>query len=293
MERYEERDQSVIREAALENGPVPQPLEMRRVLERLDRLMEKRDYAAAEKHLRYWLEEARAIRDPRGELAILGETVGFYRKTGKGPEALAAVEETLALLEAGNWGDSMMAGTALVNCGTACNAFGENERALQLFGRARRIYEKLPGVPASLLGGLYNNMGLACAATGQTREALELYEAALGQMEKVPGGAAERAITCLNMADAVDTGGPRGGRAAHRGASGPGAGAAGRPGDPPGRGLRLYLRTVRAGVRALRLFPRRADARAAGGGLLCGDLSWPGCISSGKGCRCCGRSSRN
>ena len=204
MERYEERDQSVIREAALENGPVPQPLEMRRVLERLDRLMEKRDYTAAEKHLRYWLEEARAIRDPRGELAILGETVGFYRKTGKGPEALAAVEETLALLEAGNWGDSMMAGTALVNCGTACNAFGENERALQLFGRARRIYEKLPGVPASLLGGLYNNMGLACAAIGQTREALELYEAALGQMEKVPGGAAERAITCLNMADAVE-----------------------------------------------------------------------------------------
>ena len=92
-------------------------------------------------------------------------------------------------------------GTAYVNYATACNAFGENGRALELFEKARRIYEAAPATRPDLLGGLYNNMALACAALKRWDEALALYEAAMAQMAKTPNGALEQAITCLNMAD--------------------------------------------------------------------------------------------
>ena len=53
----------------------------RRVIERMDAYMARRDYAGAERHLLYWLEEARALRDRRGALTVLNELVGHYRKT--------------------------------------------------------------------------------------------------------------------------------------------------------------------------------------------------------------------
>ena len=65
--------------------------------------------------------------------------------------------------------DSISAGTTYVNIATACNAFGEYERSLELFEKARAVYEGSAYVEPRLLGGL-------------------------------------QAITCLNMADAVEAG---------------------------------------------------------------------------------------
>ena len=185
-------------------APAPEPLPIRRIMETLDRDLERRDEAAGERHLRYWLAEAQANGDRRGELAVRNELVGFYRKTGRREEALTAGEETLALLDALDYEGTVTAGTTLVNCATAFSAFGENTRALALFQRARAAYEAHGETPPELLGGLYNNMGLACTALGRPEEALAHYTRALAQMERVPGGEPERAITCLNMADAVE-----------------------------------------------------------------------------------------
>lgn len=184
--------------------PAFKPVPQRRILDKLDEYMGRRDYAGAERHLLYWLEEARLGRDGRGELVVRNELIGHYRKTGARDKALAQIPQALALLDALDFGDTMSAGTTLVNAATACSSFGENERALALFERARAVYAALPQVRPELLGGLCNNMALVCQALGRHGEAMALYEQAMEHMGKTPHGELEQAITCLNMADAVE-----------------------------------------------------------------------------------------
>ncbi len=185
--------------AAPEVKPVPQ----QRIVQKLDEYMSRRDYAGAERHLLYWLEEARLGHDTRGELVIRNELVGHYRKAGNREKALENGEAVLRLLEALDFEDTISAGTSYVNVATACSAFGENERALALFEKARAVYESIPRTQPHLLGGLYNNMALVYKALGRYEEAFALFEKAMDAMTAVPGGVLEQAITCLNMADAV------------------------------------------------------------------------------------------
>ena len=184
--------------------PRVQPIPQRRVIEKLDEYMGRRDYAGAERHLLYWLEEARAAGDRRGELTVRNELIGHFRKTGNRERALEQIGAALRLLDALDFGGTISAGTTCVNAATALSAFGEHGRALALFERARPIYEGAAATQPELLGGLYNNMALACAALGRHGEAMALYEQALAQMAKCPRGALEQAITCLNMASLVE-----------------------------------------------------------------------------------------
>ncbi|MBR2990445.1 MAG: tetratricopeptide repeat protein [Solobacterium sp.] len=177
--------------------PVPQ----QRIMEKVEEYMSRRDYAAVERHLLYWLEEAKMGNDERGELMIRNELIGHYRKSGKKEEALAEIREALRLLDDLDYKETRSAGTTYINCATALNAFGENERSLELFEEAEKVYEKLNQVDPGLLGGLYNNMALTCAALGRYTQAHTLYAKALELMGTVENGALEQAITCLNEAD--------------------------------------------------------------------------------------------
>jgi len=181
-----------------------QPVPQRRIIEKMDEYMSRRDYAGAEKHLLYWLEEARLGGDLRGMLMLRNELVGHYRKTGERDKALASAEDALALLKRLDFENTLSAATTYVNVATACSAFGDNERALALFEKARPIYEHSAAAQPALLGGLYNNMALSCAAVKRFEEAFALYDRAMAQMARAPHGALEQAITCLNMANAVE-----------------------------------------------------------------------------------------
>ena len=184
--------------------PEIKPIPQQRVIRKMDEYMSHRDYDGAERHLLYWLEEARLGRDRKGQLLIYNELVGHYRKTGDREKAQSYGEEAVRLLNLLEMEDSISAGTTYVNVGTACNAFGENEQAIAYFEKARAIYESTSVTRHDLLGGLYNNMALACFALGRYDEAAELYKLALGQMGEVEGGALEQAVTYLNMADVVE-----------------------------------------------------------------------------------------
>ena len=50
----------------LESQPHLRPIPQQRVIEKMDWYMSRRDYAGAERHLLYWLEEARQGNDLRG-----------------------------------------------------------------------------------------------------------------------------------------------------------------------------------------------------------------------------------
>ena len=179
--------------------PVPQ----RRIVEKMDEYMSRRDYAGAERHLLYWLEEALAGKDLRGELMLRNELIGHCRKTGEKDKALPQIDAALALVKKMGFEGTVSAGTTYVNAATALNAFGENGRAMTLFKRAREAYEKGGGVSPGLLGGLYNNMGLCCVSLGRFDDAQAYYDRAMAQMRQVEHGELEQAVTCLNRADAI------------------------------------------------------------------------------------------
>lgn len=193
----------VLCEDPYSSDPAVRPIPQQRVINKLDDYMSRRDYAGAERHLLYWLQEARLGGDRRGELMIRNELTGHYRKTGDRDKSLSNGEEALSLLRDLAFDGTVSAGTTYVNVATACSAFGENERALDLFEKARSVYESLPRTSPELLGGLYNNMALAYTAAGRYDEALALYEKAMGLMGRIANGELEQAITCLNMADCI------------------------------------------------------------------------------------------
>ena len=182
----------------------PKPIPQRRVREKLDEYMSRRDYAGAERHLNYWLAEARQNRDLRGEFFLRGEMMGHYRKIGNKEQAIFNANEGLNLIEKLGFEGTLSAGTAYVNAATVYDAFGMPERSIDLFEKAKAIYEGSLPENDGRLGGLYNNMALAYMALRRFGEAYESFLKALDVMGKVEHGALEQAITYLNLANAVE-----------------------------------------------------------------------------------------
>ena len=180
------------------------PIPQRRVREKLDEYMSRRDYAGVERHLNYWLCEAQQNRDLRGEFFIRGEMMGHYRKTGNREQAILSAEEGLRLIEQLGFEDTLSAGTAYVNAATVYDAFKLPERAVELFEKAKGIYEGSLPETDGRLGGLYNNMGLAYMALHRFQETRAAFQRALDIMAQVENGALDQAITYLNLANAVE-----------------------------------------------------------------------------------------
>ncbi len=171
-----------------------------RILEKADRLFEKKESAEAGRLLTYWREEAIALKDKQGELSMESELVGFYRKQGDRERGLSAVARALALVEELEQGDMAAGATVLINCATAYKAFGRAEDALPLYARAEETYKCTLSPQDERMGGLYNNMALALQDVGKLQEAEEAFFTALAVMDAVPDGEAESAITCINLA---------------------------------------------------------------------------------------------
>lgn len=176
---------------------------MGRIVEKLDEYLSRDDWAGAGRHLNYWLAEAKAGGDRRGELSIRNEMMGYYRKSGKEAEARESMKEALRLLDELGMRGNIIAGTTWVNAATVCKTFGHADEALPYFELARALYEKELPEGDGRLGGLYNNMALALADLGRFAEAETLYRKALETMKKVPGSELEQAVTWLNLADLV------------------------------------------------------------------------------------------
>ena len=184
--------------------PEIKPVPQRRIIEKLDEYMSHRDYAGAERHLLYWLEEAKLGGDLKGELMIRSELVGHYRKVLNREKAFENADAALELIGRIGYEGSISEATVYVNIATVYNAFSENDRSIALFEKARSIYESIPELRLELLGGLYNNMALTYVALKQFPKAYELYDKAMETMKKVENGELEQAISYLNIANAKE-----------------------------------------------------------------------------------------
>lgn len=176
-------------------------IDLCRMMEKLDEYLGRNDYVAAERHLNFWLSEARFNNDDQGALSVLNELMGLHRKCGHEAQAMEAVQDGLSLLDSLDLEGTVTAGTTFVNAATVYKAFGKAVAALPLYRKAQEIYEQHLSREDGRLGGLYNNMALALVDEKQYAEARRYYEKALDVMANVKYGQLEQAITYLNLAD--------------------------------------------------------------------------------------------
>ena len=203
-EDYEEPRCLLIDPATGESGSAPAfAVPMMRVIDKLEEYCGREDYEGAERHLKYWLDEAIASGDIRGQFGVENERMGYYRKQGRKDEAIACAASALELMEKCGYADTISGGTCLVNCGTVYDAFEMPVEALEYFERAREIYESSPHREWEKIGGLYNNMALTLTDLARFDEAAECYEKAIKAMDHVKYGELEQAISLLNMADLI------------------------------------------------------------------------------------------
>ena len=181
-----------------------QPVPVGRIMDKLREYEDRNDWPAVERHLKYWLAEAEANRDERGQLMLHNELMGYYRKQGKKDEAFSHAEQADALVGKLGMEETVTAGTTWVNAGTVREAFGDPVGGLDFFEKARGNYEKNLPENDGRLGGLYNNMALSLAVCGRYEEAMAMFRKAIEVMKKQEYGELEQAITWLNMADAAE-----------------------------------------------------------------------------------------
>ncbi len=180
-------------------GPIG-TISVSRVIEKLDELFSCNDMVGAGRLLDYWRNEAVSLRDKRGELSVVNEQLGYFRKTGEMGKAMEAVNRSLALIEELDVWDTVSSATIFLNAATTLKAFGRSEEALPLYENTMAIYKE--NLPADDLrfGGFYNNYALALTDLGRYQEAEDCYNAALEIVLPDEKGRLDGAVTYVNMA---------------------------------------------------------------------------------------------
>ena len=176
------------------------PIPIAHLIEKLDAYLAQNDYAAAERHLRYWEAEAKANGNPHALFTIINEQIGLYRKLGRKEEALERAEYVLRAVEENRLSDSVAGATAMINAATAYKAFGRGYDAIALYRAAEIIYTRDLPEDDERLGGLYNNYALALCEAGNYEAAEFCLFRAIGIMDlnrMLP----EKAVSYLNLAD--------------------------------------------------------------------------------------------
>ena len=183
---------------------VVKPIDIARVIAKLDDYLSHNDYAGAERHLKYWMEEAKQGNDLRGQFSLHEECMGLYRKLGRKEDAEENAGKALRLIDVLELGGTVSAATSMLNAATVYKAFGKADKAEPLFLEAKKIYEEKLSPDDERVAGLYNNYALALVDLGKYDKAREMYHSALEVISKTPGGEPEQAITELNLASLAE-----------------------------------------------------------------------------------------
>lgn len=173
---------------------------VRNVIEKLDGCFETNDLDGAERLLDYWYNEAEAINDKRGLLAILSEQMGLYRKLNDKEKGLNSSYKGLALAEELRLTDTISGATVALNAATTLKAFGKSKESIPIYEKVRAVYESKLSADDKKMAGLLNNMALACVDEEYFDKAEKNYEKAITLLSKNENAENEIAITYVNMA---------------------------------------------------------------------------------------------
>ena len=110
------------------------------VIRKLDDCLARENYAEGARVLRYWIEDAKALNDRRGELSVQNEVLGLSRRIGDKPWGLAAVERCLQLIAEIGAGikKEVSVGCAVASC--ICSVCGADARKTPCKHRRGKSY---------------------------------------------------------------------------------------------------------------------------------------------------------
>ena len=178
-------------------------VDVKAVLAVVDKLNSELKYDAVRIYLENALVDARKLQDKAGELGLLSELIGVYRKQREKEKGLDAVRSAFSLiLELGLEGTAT-AGTIWLNGATALREFGEYEEALSYFNMSCRAYAETIAPYDYRFAGLFNNMGTCFVALDRYDEAMAYYRKALTIVKGNGLTPIEEAVTYMNMAEAA------------------------------------------------------------------------------------------
>ena len=184
--------------------PCPRALDVPEVIKELDALYENGRDSQAERFLEAQREKASLAGDWRGELSMLSELMGQYRRSKNEEKGLMAVEDGLRLIREHNMGQTLSGATVMLNAATTMKCFGQAESSIPVFSHVCRVYAQNLDPMDYRFAGLYNNMALSCADAGRYEEAERYYQLAMKIMSKLPAGENEIAVTLCNLAELYD-----------------------------------------------------------------------------------------
>ena len=173
---------------------------VKRVIEKADGYFNKNDLLGAKRHLEYWKKEAKELGDLNGELSVVNELLGLYRKNGDNDNALRVIDRALSLIDELKLGETVSGATIFLNAATTFKAAGYPDKAIPLYEKTLAIYKANLDEFDEKFGGFYNNYALALTDVGDYKKAEECYYNAISVMEKAEHGKPDLAITYVNLA---------------------------------------------------------------------------------------------
>ena len=167
-----------------------------RIIEKLDSTFATNDLSGAEKLLNYWLEEAKKLDDKQGELSILNEFIGYYRKTNNSKKSADVISRVHTLIDELHLSDTIAGATILLNVATNLKAFGNPNGAVGVYERVLKTYTENLMEDDVRFGGLYNNYALALAEISDIQGAETYFFKALDYASDI-----DKVVSYLNLAE--------------------------------------------------------------------------------------------
>lgn len=173
-----------------------------KMIESLDYYVDRKEYDKAEAHLSLWLQESRMCGDYKGQLSVLNEQLGLYRKCGKKKECYDAINRALTLLEdpSKELESTVVAGTTYLNIATAYKVFDEILMSIKYYEKASKIYEETLDENDPRMAGLLNNFALTLVVEKRYVVAKKQYDRAI-EICLHNDMKLDAALTYINLAD--------------------------------------------------------------------------------------------
>lgn len=173
-------------------------ISIERVMDTLDEHLRKNEFEAADHHLKYWLDEARAKHDERCRFTVLNEMLGLCRRREDTASVGMYIEELADMIDEENLSDKLTGATAMLNIANVYKWLGRNAEAVEYYEKAQRIY--LDKIPEKDVRQAALNNNIAMAYMGYATEE--------GLSEEEKNKQYDNAEKCLNKAlqilEAVD-----------------------------------------------------------------------------------------
>lgn len=184
-----------------DSRPCEQNIDVPGIIARLDAFYAEGREGEAQRFLEAMLDEARKIGDWRGELSMLSELLGQYRRSMNEAKGLRCVEDAIALVREHSMSQTVSGATVMLNAATTMKCFGRAKDSLPIFSHVARVYASKLDPGDWRFAGLYNNMALSHADVGELEAAERCFRLSLNIMSACPNPGNDMAVTYCNMAE--------------------------------------------------------------------------------------------